>query len=161
MEGEHTQLLFSIYCLSIFCILLFSTLRGRSECRLFDPLQLLLLLPPSTFEMCTMSGSCWSRDTSYYFPLEDARWHVFTSEVTVGDNEIGGPFHPHIVSLIAVCQLLVWLCMSAHLSWVMQSSTESGEIPLSVTTHAGNSHAKELSREEAWSRRGGCVGSKV
>lgn len=55
-------------------------------------------------------------------------------------------------------------CMTVHVSPLILSDaklTESGEIPLSVTTHAGNNHAKELSREEAWSRRGGCVGSKV
>lgn len=104
-------IIYSFYMLSI---LLLSIVRGRSECRLFEPLELLLLLPPSTFEMCTVSRSHWSRDIPYCCPLENARWHIFTFEVTVGDSEIGGPFQPHTVSLITVCQLLVWLCMSAH-----------------------------------------------
>lgn len=85
----------------------------------FNPLELLVLLPPH--QQLKMVHHVrepllyyWSWDTSYHFSLVGARWHSFTFEVTLGDNEIGGPFHLHTVSLITVCQLLVWPCVSAH-----------------------------------------------
>lgn len=105
--------LYIIYCLSIS---LFSYSLVERQKWVQTVWSFGVTVAPSSHQhlTCTVSRSCWSRDTSYSFPLEDARWHIFTSEVTAGDNEIGGPFHPHIVSLITVCQLLVWLCMSAH-----------------------------------------------
>lgn len=79
-------------------------------------------LPINHLKWCTMSEShshyYWSWDTFSYFALVGARWHIFTFEVTVGDNEVGGPFQPHIVSLITVCQLLDdCACQPTNLEW--------------------------------------------
>lgn len=112
--SEYKQLLFSIYHI-------IKTKRQKWVQVALSLWSYWYSFPPpiSNWKWCTTSKShCRITDPGTH--LTTFLWWVqddivsFTFEVTLGDNEVGGPFHLHAVSLITVCQLLVWPCMSAH-----------------------------------------------